>query len=626
MISVYNNKMAIEANPRRIEAMDKYNRLIQYGRKYPTRFIEQVFRIQLIDYQKWLILNTWTSEKAVWVCSRNAGKSFLIGIYTMARALLFPKFAVYIMSNTSSQSADTFLKIENIAKHNIASLLDTSDVFLGEIVKSNSNSDGFVHGGSSYECELYNGSTIISLVGKASNIVGKRSALNIYDEAGKIDKDFFALTEPFTAQNTDFKTGGGFDTRVYPCSIPTQNLYASSAEGVDTHLWEMYKDCAKNMLMGVPGFFVADVNCDLPLKPYINGIETNPLLKQSEIDTAMRTNEARALREYYNIFDTSGGSNAAVSRTSILRNTLKYLPVEKSQGDDKKYLIAWDPSNMNDNSTILVSEIYKTDDRGYKLRLVNSINLIEVISPTQKRPLRTPEQIAWFWRIVTDYNGIAENYGNVVVYLDGGSGGGAKQILDFLILDWEDDDGIKHPGLIDLDTPVGQEQQANYPHAVANVLKVIEPKAWRNDMFIAMGEMTSQDLIDFPDTDTRSEEKELEDGTFKRLTKEEIRALVEIDLLKEECMAMQKTQTKTGLVSFSLPPQLAKKMHDDRCYTLALSSWFLLQKRRDAFKHKEAPKQDFQSYLDSIAGKGSGSSRLFGGVNPFGNRSGFRFH
>lgn len=627
MISVYANKTAIEANPRRIEAMQKYNKLIAWGRANPTRFIELVFKIELIDYQKWLILNTWTAEKAVWVCSRNAGKSFLMGVYIMAKALLFPKFYVYIMSNVGSQAQDSFLKIENIAKHNIASLIGTSDVFFNELVKSNANSDGFTHGSSSYECSLYNGSTITSLVGKAQNIVGKRSNLNIYDEAGKIDKDFFALTEPFTTQNIDFKTGGGYDTKVFPLGIQTQNLYASSAEGVDSHLWDMYKDCAKNMLMGVPGFFAADINCDLPLKPYINGIEVNPLLKQSEIDAAMRTNERRALREYYNIFDTSGGSDAAVSRSSILRNTKRYLPIDRHQGGNHKYIICWDPARTNDNSTVLIAEEYEDKDKGTKLKLVNSINLIEVISPTLKKPLPTPEQVDWIRKLIVLYNGDAPDYQNVKVYLDGGSGGG-KNIPDYLVQDWVDETGQLRRGIIDKESDIGKQLAPKFPHAKECLQIIIpnSPKDIRNLMFEAMGEMTSQDLIDFPDTDLREEVKELDDGTTKRLTKEEVRALVEFDLLKEEIMAVQKFKTSEGNIKFALPPNLARKMPDDRCFTLVLASWHLSEKRREAFKKKDVPKQDYQSYLDSIANSGRGGSPFGQKTNPFANRTGFRFH
>lgn len=613
MISVYNRKTDIEINMRRLETIEKYNKLIQWGRRHPTRFIEKVFQIQLIDYQKWIIMNTWVSEKAVWVCSRNAGKSFLLAIYIMTRAVLFPNYATYIMSNTGGQAQDTFMKIENIVKHNIASLIDTSDVFFGELLKSNANSDGFIHGSSQYECELYNGSTITSLVGKAANIVGKRSQLNIYDEAGKIEEEFFDLTEPFTAQNMDFKSGGNFDVRTYPKTVPTQCIYASSAEGVETHLFTMYKTCAMNMMMGMPGFFVADINCDLPLKPYLNGFETQPLLKQSEVDTALRANEQKALREYYNIFDTTGGANAAVSRASIARNTYKFLPVFRSEAPLKKYVICWDPASQADNSTVLICEEYKDKEKGWKLKVVNSINLIEIISSTQKRPLRTPEQVDWVRKIILAYNGDAPEYQNVEVYLDGGAGGGGRQYADLLMTDWTDSAGVLHRGITDKDDEVSQEQRLKFPHAV-ECLHIMNPTKYKTLMYDALGEMTSQDLIDFPDTDLRDDTKELEDGRVVTLTTEEIRALVEIDLTKEEMMAMQKYKNKLGTISFALPPNKEKKMHDDRAYCSAMVGWHLSEKRRiEMISGAQRPQADYTEFTNKLKAQRAA-------FNPAGNR------
>ena len=135
MISVYHNLIDNEVNIRKQEIFERYNRLIQWGRKHPTRFIEKVFKIDLLDYQKWIILNTWTAEKAVWVCSRNAGKTFMGAIYLMTRALLFPKLEIKIMNVSGKQSFETFAKMENIAKKNIPSLIGASDVFFDELVK-----------------------------------------------------------------------------------------------------------------------------------------------------------------------------------------------------------------------------------------------------------------------------------------------------------------------------------------------------------------------------------------------------------------------------------------------------------------------------------------------------------
>lgn len=597
MISVYSKKTEIELNLRRLESIKAYNRLIQWGRANPTRFIEEIFKIQLIDYQKWVILNTWTAEHAVWLCSRNAGKSFLGAVYMMAKNLLFPNFETYIMSNTGFQAKDTFTKLENIVKKNISSLMGTSDVFFGEIVKSNACSDGFIHGNSQYEVELYNGSKITSLVGKAENVVGKRSNLNFYDEAGKIEDHYFSLTKPFTTQDTNFRTGAGYDARVYPLNIPTQNIYASSAEGMDGHLWSQYCDCFKNMLMGVPGFFCADINCELPLHPYLNGSPTRPLLKQSEIDSALRTNESRALREYYNIFDSAGGTDAAVQRSVILRNEKRYLPISQSIGEDKEYVICYDPALQADNSFILIGEIYLDPEKGWKGRIINGINLIEAISPTSKKTLRTPEQLDWLRKIMLAYSGGNDSYKNIEVYIDAGAGGAGRQYADLLTMNYIDERGISRAGIYDPnDEDSKLYQSTKYPNAVPK-LHLMQPIKYKTAMYHAMEEVAAQDLIDFPISTPLSGEMELEDGSRKMLTTEEKRALLEIDLLKEEVMSIQKFKTQAGNIIYKLPPSKERKMHDDRAYCLAMFGWHLYEKRRLEMTKVEIPKADYDTYL-----------------------------
>lgn len=562
MISVYNNLTELNVNSRRLETMEKYNKIIAWGRKHPLKFIETILGVDLLDFQKYIIGNTWTAEKAVWLCSRNAGKSFLIAVYSAARCMLFPNVATYIMSNSARQSGDTHRKIEALAKKNIPSAKRITGVFYNEIVKNNSNTDGFVHSAQGNRCELYNGSFVESLVSDPNTVRGKRGVLNIYDEAGYIPNDFFVATRAFTAQNLDFATG--IDQKIYPPNISTQMIYASSASGVDSELYTVYKDCAINMLMGVPGYFVADIGCEIPLHPKLNGVDSTPLLKQSEIDAEMRNNEQGALREYYNLFDDSGGANAAVSRSAINRNTIPYLPVFSSEGELKKYVICWDPAAQADNSTVLICEEYRDKEKGLKLKIVNSINLIEIISETQKRPLRTPEQVEWIRKIMLAYNGNAPEYQNIEVYLDGGAGGGGRQYADLLMGDWTDAEGMLHRGITDKDDEVSQEQRNKFPHAV-ECLHILNPTKFKTLIYTALGEMTSQDLIDFPDTDLRGDTKEIADGKEVSLTAEEIRALVEISIMKEEAMAMEKRKNKLGTISFDLPPNKAKKLHKQYC-------------------------------------------------------------
>ena len=47
---------------------------LQWGRRNPSRFIEEVFNVQLMDYQRYLIDSSWNKPFVVWAMSRNGGK------------------------------------------------------------------------------------------------------------------------------------------------------------------------------------------------------------------------------------------------------------------------------------------------------------------------------------------------------------------------------------------------------------------------------------------------------------------------------------------------------------------------------------------------------------------------
>lgn len=185
MVNVIFNDFSYEVLPKQKETWDKYCKIIQWGRANPTRFLEDFIGLQMTDHQKYVLLSSWLPANVVWVCSRSTGKSFMSAPLIMARSLLIPSHNTYIMGPTGSQAQETFSKMENLAKNNIASVIGVSSVFLDETVRINSKADPFVHDKNSYHVELYNGSTVNTLNSVAKNIVGIRSSFNVYDEAGK---------------------------------------------------------------------------------------------------------------------------------------------------------------------------------------------------------------------------------------------------------------------------------------------------------------------------------------------------------------------------------------------------------------------------------------------------------
>ena len=85
------------------------------------------------------------------------------------------------------------------------------------------------------------------------------------------------------------------------------------------------------------------------------------------------------------------------------------------------------------------------------MRLVNGINLLQELPNGDKKPMRSPEQLAWVRQLMLDYNGPYEEYDKIHVAVDPGAGGGGMIYSDFLIQEWQDENGRWHHGVIDME-------------------------------------------------------------------------------------------------------------------------------------------------------------------------------
>ena len=240
---------------------------------------------------------------------------------------MFPKLKIHILSAVARQALETFSVGENIAKNNVKSLIRTNTVVFDEVKKPKADSDGFTHDlKKGYSYEVLNGSVVLAVIGGIKTIVGKRSNMLVYDESGIIPKELYDLTEPFATQSSAFKVGSSFDPEVYPEEVPNLRLYIGSATDTNSYFYGKYKEGCKQMMAGNRKYFVADLNCEMPLHPTMNGKPMTPLLTQDEIDRKMRENEIMGMREYYNIFDHFDIEDAVVTRSDILMNSENYLP------------------------------------------------------------------------------------------------------------------------------------------------------------------------------------------------------------------------------------------------------------------------------------------------------------
>lgn len=533
---------------------------------------------------------SWNTPYVLWCESRNAGKSFEAAVLMGLKSILYEDQDIYIVSNVGSQAQECFTKIEDIALDRINSIKSLKDIFRNEIVQSPSCKTGFSHNPVSFHVSTYNNSEIFTLNGNPDNNRSKRASCVFFDEAGYSGEELLEAMAAFATQDSDFATSvqKDFDVKASRRNVPTQLIYASSASSVDTTFFRKYKDFAMKMMMGNRDYFCCDIPCNIPINPMMDGVEHPPLLQKSKVETAMTSNRDKALREYYNKFDSDGGETQIYKRAMIIRNSIFTLPKFSNETGKEKFAIAFDPARAGDGSIVSVMQILKDDNIGYYGKIINCTNMIDLASK-RKIKMKTPDQIKFLKQTILDYNGSNPDYENIEAFLiDAGAGGaGVSAYADNLLDDWFDEKGIKHKGFIDKISDIYETEVYNYPNAW-DKLALISPNKYRNKMCEELLELLQLDLIKFPYEYSGKGFVTLasDDGSERNLKNynlsfEEELALINIDIMKTETINIHRVSNaeKTS-VRYILPKDKERIMYDDKFYTLLLLAHYLYEKRR----------------------------------------------
>lgn len=643
--TVYVKPGTYAMSSKKVESLITIAEIQRYYQCNPVKFIDDFFNIELLDSQAYIVQRAWMCPNVLLVCSRGFGKSTITDIIIMAKDMLFTNYWSYIASGSGSQAEQTFTTLEKLANDNIESMMGSSGyIFKNEIEVKNAAGDGFSHSSDGFSYNLFNGSMTKTLNSNVDKKRGSRGNLVVFDECGFLDADMMHTYAAFVIVNKGFATGKDRDgnsidmsrLRCIPNPVPNQLFYISSASSTDTEYYKLYRDFSKRMIMGDTDYFVAQIDCEIVLKPTKHGQVIAPLYSKKTIETAMRNNPEKARREYYCQFSADLGDRGLFKRGVITRNEITRRPLLFNDTGDKKFIIAYDPARSHDNSVITVIEVYtvtlENNKKDIRARVVNCINLMQ-LGKRIKSPMRTPDQIDYLKKVIVAYNAGADAYGNILgIYIDAGSGGGGKNIGDFLMPDWVDEAGTKHRGLIDKE--YYSEYVSRFPNAV-DKLRLLEPTAYKSIIYESLIELMTQDKIEFTSTydnkgsltifdidqakldkekaiitEKLKKNKKLTEEEFDNKLKEEIAkiqcvntrierldwqeemALANIDAMKEEMLNMIRKPNKSGRDSFELCPEKANILHDDRSYTMALCAYGLSVERRKSITQRKVAKPD----------------------------------
>lgn len=594
-MEIYTPMTNKELSQRKLEEYNKMAKIVQWGRKSPVKFCETFFGLKLIDYQSYCFMKTWIAQYALWAECRGAGKDTLAAAYYMTRLMLIPDYRLYISSNTYAQSVESFSKLRDIALKRIPSFKSATDIFAREVDKTGSNSEtGFLQA-PTCKFRLYNNSQMEALSSNLEAIRGKRGAVWFNETAWKTAEEL-AVVENFANVDSSFSTSTEKIQYYEPQQMPLQILYTSSVGDVTYPFYEKYKTFFKKMVVGNNNYFCFDVDAyDILHHSTIDGKPIKSHLTEEQIMKAIEEDPDNADVELFNKFRKGGGKDAVVTMDEIIRNSSYRKPLLYNETGKDKFIFCYDPARNFDGSVLSIFQIINDSQVGYKLRMVNSVSMVDQNSKN-KTPLPMPAQLEIIKDLMIKYNGErAAEWENIDFYIDAGSGGGGiSAVADQLMEDWVDKFGNKHRGIIDPNHKQYETARKKYTNA-AEIVHLVDPQGYKKIMYDATSKMIKLNLIEFPDYDNKPYILiENKDGGFDtaNLTEEELLALANIHIAKLQLSYMCRYDTPNGGVSYELAKD-KKNMHDDAAYTIAEGCYALALMRRTDLVTKPNETMDY---------------------------------
>ena len=397
---------------------------ITFYRRNIHRYVEHYFGIKLHFYQKLWLYFMSVSDSFVAIASRAVGKTWLLAVFALAKASLYPNSEIVVVASTKAQAGI-------IVEEKITSLRNDYPNVAREIKNLTLNLN-------KWQCDLHNGS-IIKIVAARDSSRGKRSTFTIFEEFRLIEKEVLdAVIRPFAyirqtpyLKNPEYANLGEEPKEIFISSAYHKGLW-----------W--YEETKKNIMDMLAGKRVGFIAFDFRLALKHN-IKTISQLKR-EIS---RADDVTALEEYFNIpWGESATSYFKLKQFTRARNMLNaFYPQRDETYNEKKN--PYDIRKTDGELRILACDVAQRAGRANDL----SINACIRLLPTVKGFRRE----AVFMESFSGENSIRQSlrikrlwydFGADAIVLDIAAGGGGLPIYDQLGQVTKDEErGIEYPAM-----------------------------------------------------------------------------------------------------------------------------------------------------------------------------------
>jgi len=346
------------------ERKERMKRWITFFRRNPHRFISEYFGIKLYPFQVLMIWILQRSELAYIVASRASSKTWLIAVWALTVAVLYPGIKIKVCSKTLKQGG-------LILSEKLTSLVSSHPNVAREIKNITSNAN-------TYEANFHCGSTIV-VVPSSDSARGGRANYTIVEESRIVSKDILeqVIVPMAEVRTPPYRLEPKYSGKEY---LEEARISFITSAGYTSESWfQKVKSCIKRMVAGdeTANFLALDY-----LITIYHNIKTMSMIKNETQDMDAVTVQM----EYLNI--PSGTSGKAYFKPALFDRKLKqaFYPQREETYNNKKNPyeikkvdgeirivgvdVATRANKVNDNSIICCIRMIPLLGKGYERHLV----------------------------------------------------------------------------------------------------------------------------------------------------------------------------------------------------------------------------------------------------------------
>lgn len=292
---------------------DNLKEYITYYRDNPHRFCNEYLGLKLHWWQQIILYAMWTKESTIFIAGRGSGKTYLVMMYCICKALLFPGTVIRVASANKKQAGFLIAKVNEMKRN--------SPMLAREIIDINIGKDEariMFHGGSE-----------VATVVAGDGARGERCNVVIVDEREIVDKDVIdkvflpfltARRKPPYLNKKEYKN---FD------HLETNHFIEMSSIGSSTStMYKEYLQYLDFISKGIDKYAVFSVPYQIPLR---SGVVNKSIIEKMIRES---TTSLEAFRQEMECLPTGEGVASMFSFEELNKNRKIRVPLIPITDDD----------------------------------------------------------------------------------------------------------------------------------------------------------------------------------------------------------------------------------------------------------------------------------------------------